>query len=75
MPNKSKENVEENEAVITYELIEKNHNRYMREKGHAKFMIIEDGRNLGCLWMTNDDINENAKNNPTQEDVLFTGLM
>ena len=63
------------EPVITYRLIDKNPNRYLRNKEHAKFMIIEDGKELGYLWMSNNDIKANAKNNPTQKDVLFTGLM
>lgn len=63
------------ESVITYELLEKNPNRYMRGKGHANFMIIEDGVNIGPLWMTNDDIRKNAENNPSQKGILFTGLM
>ena len=60
------------ELVITYRLLDKNFNRFMRDKEHAKFMIIEDGNELGYLWMSNDDIKENA-NNPTQKDVLFAG--
>ena len=63
------------ENVITYRLLDKNSNRFMRDKEHAKFMIIEDGKELGYLWMSNDDIKENAKNNPKQKSVLFTGLM
>jgi hypothetical protein len=63
------------EVLITYELLDKNSNRYMRAKGHAKFMIFEDGKKIEWLWMTNSDIKANAKNNPTQRDVLFTGLM
>jgi hypothetical protein len=38
-------------------------------------MVIEDGVDLGCLWMSNKDILENAENNPSQESVLFSGLM
>jgi hypothetical protein len=63
------------EPVITYRLIDKNSPRFMRGKEHAKFMITEDGKELGFLWMSNNDIKENAKNNPTQKDVLFTGLI
>ena len=64
-----------NEPVITYELLEKNRMRYMRGKEHAKFLVFEDGVKLGPLWMNNSDIKENAKNNPSQKDVLFQGLM
>lgn len=63
------------ESVITYRLLDKNHTRYGRGKEHAKFMIIEDGEEQGYLWMSNSDIKENAKNNPSQKEVLFTGLM
>lgn len=38
------------ESVITYRLLDKNTNRFLRDKEHAK-------------------------NNPTQKDVLFTGLI
>jgi hypothetical protein len=63
------------EPMYTYRLLDKNSNRFMRDKEHAQFMIIEDGKELGPLWMSNEDIKKNAKNSPTQRDVLFTGLM
>jgi hypothetical protein len=63
------------EPVITYRLLDKKYTRYARGKEHAKFMIIEDGKELGPLWMSNKDIKENAKNNPQQKDILFSGLM
>gem|GEM_PF-1892631 len=63
------------EPVITYRLIDKNYTRHGRGKEHAKFMIIEDGKELGYLWMSNENIKENAENNPSQKDVLFTGLI
>ncbi len=59
----------------TYRLLDKNLTRYSRGKEHAKFMIIEDGVELGYLWMSNSDIKKNAKENPSQKDVLFTGLI
>jgi hypothetical protein len=40
------------ESVITYRLLDKNSNRFMRDKEHAKFMIMEDGKELGYLWMS-----------------------
>ncbi|APD92278.1 hypothetical protein BM525_20670 (plasmid) [Alteromonas mediterranea] len=61
--------------TITYRLIDKNSTRYARGKEHAKFMIIEDGVELGYLWMSNEDIEENAKENPLQRDVLLQGIM
>lgn len=67
--------METTEGAITYRLIDKNYTRYGRGKEHAKFMIIEDGEELGYLWMSNSDIKENAKNNPSQKAVLFAGLI
>jgi len=62
-------------GLITYRLVDKNQTRYLRDKEHAKFMIIDDGNELGCIWMSNDDIRSNAKMNPTQKEVLFTGII
>jgi hypothetical protein len=40
------------EPEITYRLLDKNPRRFIRGKEHAKFMVIEDGQDLGYLWMS-----------------------
>lgn len=61
-------------SKIEFKLINVVPHRALRDKGHAKFSIYEDGEQVNLLWMTNDDINANIKEYPDQREYLIQGL-
>jgi hypothetical protein len=63
------------DVKVTFELIEKNNMRLMRDKGHAKFFVFEDGKKVDWLWMTNEDIKGNIDAFPDQKETLTQGFM
>ncbi len=60
---------------ITFELVEVNMVRACRDKEHAKFRILEDGKQVDCRWLDNEDIALSIKDHPTQKDTLKKGLI
>jgi hypothetical protein len=62
-------------SKIEFKLINVVPHRAMRDKGHAKFAIYEDGEQVNWLWMTNDDIKANIQEYPDQRESLIQGLI
>lgn len=61
--------------MVTFELIQVNQVRAIRGKEHAKFAILEDGKQIDCRWFNNTDITLTIQDYPEQKAVLESGLI